>query len=101
MHKFSGNFHFASLNSCRGYNKSRRDDIESLFYLLIYMLNNSQLPWSNFEQQYQHEQITFKELLRYRLHVSYTRKVFKMVPPEMVEILKKVLLYQFDEKPDY
>ena len=25
--KFSGNFMFASLNSCRGNNKSRRDDI--------------------------------------------------------------------------
>lgn len=39
--KFSGNFLFASLNSCRGYNKSRRDDIESLIYLLVYLLNNS------------------------------------------------------------
>jgi serine/threonine protein kinase len=49
--KFSGNFLFASLNSCRGYNKSRRDDIESLVYLLIYLLNGSQLPWSSFEKQ--------------------------------------------------
>lgn len=27
LKKFSGNFLFASLNSCRGNNKSRRDDI--------------------------------------------------------------------------
>ena len=27
IEKFSGNFLFASLNSCRGNNKSRRDDI--------------------------------------------------------------------------
>ena len=27
IQKFSGNFIFGSLNSCRGYNKSRRDDI--------------------------------------------------------------------------
>jgi casein kinase 1 len=27
MEKFTGNFLFASLNSCRGKNKSRRDDI--------------------------------------------------------------------------
>ena len=40
MYKFSGNFLFASLNSCRGYNKSRRDDIESIFYILIFLLNN-------------------------------------------------------------
>ncbi len=49
MKKFSGNFLFASLNSCRGFNKSRRDDIESLFYLLIYLLNDSKLPWSDFD----------------------------------------------------
>ena len=35
LQKFSGNFLFASLNSCRGFNKSRRDDIESLFYMVI------------------------------------------------------------------
>lgn len=44
--KFTGNYLFASLNSCRGYNKSRRDDIESLFYLLIFMLNREKLPWA-------------------------------------------------------
>lgn len=42
---FSGNFLFASLNSCRGFNKSRRDDVESLFYLLIFLLNDQYLPW--------------------------------------------------------
>ena len=40
MKNFSGNFMFSSLNSCRGFNKSRRDDIESIFYILIFMLNN-------------------------------------------------------------
>jgi len=49
LRKFSGNFLFASLNSCRGYNKSRRDDVESLFYMLIYLLNNCNLPWCEFE----------------------------------------------------
>ena len=40
LYKFSGNFNFAALNSCRGFNKSRRDDIESAFYVLIYLINN-------------------------------------------------------------
>ena len=30
LNKFSGNFLLASLNSCRGNNKSRRDDMQSL-----------------------------------------------------------------------
>jgi serine/threonine protein kinase len=45
---FSGNFMFASLNSCRGNNKSRRDDIESLFYLIIYLYNENFLPWRDY-----------------------------------------------------
>lgn len=52
LSKFSGNFLFASLNSCRGYNKSRRDDMESVFYLLVYLLNHSYLPWNDFETKY-------------------------------------------------
>ena len=52
LNKFNGNFLFASLNSCRGYNKSRRDDIESAFYVLIYLINYQQLPWSNFEKKF-------------------------------------------------
>ncbi len=51
LKKFSGNFLFASLNSCRGYNKSRRDDIESLFYVIIFLLNQNKLPWSDFDKQ--------------------------------------------------
>ena len=43
---FSGNAMFASLNSCRGGNKSRRDDIESAFYVLLYLINQQTLPWS-------------------------------------------------------
>ena len=46
---FSGNFMFASLNSCRGNNKSRRDDIESIFYLIIYLYNENYLPWRDFK----------------------------------------------------
>jgi vaccinia related kinase len=49
LHYFSGNFMFASLNSCRGNSKSRRDDMESLFYLTAFLINEVRLPWSEFE----------------------------------------------------
>jgi hypothetical protein len=91
---------FASLNSCRGYNKSRRDDIESLFYILIYLLNSSKLPWSDFEHKFL-KKLPFKEVLKQRLHVSYTKSLFKMVPNDLLKILRKVLLYSFNEKPNY
>ncbi len=46
---FSGNYMFASLNSCRGNTKSRRDDMEALFYLIIYLINGNSLPWKDFK----------------------------------------------------
>jgi hypothetical protein len=44
---------------------------------------------------------SLKELLRKRLHVSYTRKLFKTVPEDLVPILKKIFLYGFKDKPNY
>lgn len=52
VRKFSGNFLFASLNSCRGNNKSRRDDVESSIYLMIYLLNDNYLPWCDIERKF-------------------------------------------------
>jgi hypothetical protein len=54
---FTGNFYFASANSCKGYNKSRRDDIESALYLLLFLLNNNRLPWS---ELYRSKAMTFE-----------------------------------------
>ena len=81
--KFSGNFMYASLNSCRGNNKSRRDDIESAMYLLTYILNGCKLPWSNLDVRLNYGS-TFNDLLVERLVKSYTMAVLKMVPAALV-----------------
>lgn len=91
---FSGNFMFASLNSCRGNNKSRRDDIESIFYLFIYLYNNNYLPWRDFKG-------TFKQMVIQRLQLKVTKSLFKMIPPIMEDCLKYVLLLNYDEEPKY
>ena len=46
---FQGNFKFATKNQCCGLKTSRRDDIYSAFYILIYLLNRNQLPWLSSE----------------------------------------------------
>jgi serine/threonine protein kinase len=44
---FIGDYNYSSKNSFLGYEKSRRDDIESLGYILIYLIKGY-LPWENY-----------------------------------------------------
>lgn len=95
---------FGSLNSCRGNNKSRRDDIESLFYLIIYLYNGNYLPWRDFKG-------TFKQVILQRLNLRVTKNLFRFIPSTILiflfvlgcleAALKYVLLLSFDEEPDY
>jgi serine/threonine protein kinase len=80
VRKFSGNFLFASLNSCRGNNKSRRDDVESALYIMTYLLNESYLPWCDIEKRFVSEGMEFKDVLKERLEIEYTKRLFKMIP---------------------
>ena len=45
MEEFFGNLRFATKSQCRGYCTSRGDDIKSAIYILIYLLNKTNLPW--------------------------------------------------------
>lgn len=76
---------FASLNACRGFNKSRRDDIEAAFYILIYFINRQKLPWSDFAENLKNLQ--FQDLVRLRLKRVYTAQLFKMIPLDLQKCL--------------
>ena len=89
--RFTGNFLFASINSCRGFNKSRRDDMESLMYLAVYMLCGNRLPWSNFCKNQSNsikDPLYWQQLLNQRNSSHCLAKFFNMCPPQMLSIVK-------------
>lgn len=45
--EFTGNLPFASLGACRLRSIARTDDFESVFYILIFLINDFILPWED------------------------------------------------------
>ena len=46
LKSFTGSIFFSSINANKGYEQSRKDDLESLGYMLIYLVFQN-LPWSD------------------------------------------------------
>ena len=95
--KFTGNYIFASVNALRGLELSRRDDLESLGYILIYFLKGS-LPWEHSKS------LNISEQIRkiYQIKKNYNLSILcDGVPEEFKLFLNYVKSLSFQEEPDY
>ena len=95
--KWSGTSRFASANSLRGVVQSRRDDLESLCYVLLYIMKGN-LPWDNVFGHSENEDI----LLIYKIKKFMKPDLlFFNLPKETVEFFKYCKNLDFEQKPDY
>ena len=95
--KFNGNIKYCSPNVLKGKEASRRDDLISLGYMLIYLFKGK-LPWDhilkNIKSQNYIELIFLKDTNGYG-------KLFTNLPSEMVEFIKYARNLKFEQEPNY
>jgi serine/threonine protein kinase len=98
MHGLTGTAVFASIHSHIGWELGRRDDLESLAYILIYFLRGS-LPWQSCHQEgCQDVKEDFVLKLKQQINVH---DLCHNLPVEFRKFLEYARSLSFDDKPDY
>ncbi|KAF1993297.1 casein kinase I isoform delta [Amniculicola lignicola CBS 123094] len=95
--QFDGTRRYASINNHNGIEQSRRDDLESLGYVLVYFARGS-LPWQGLKaatEEGRNERI--KEM---KISLS-AKDLCRDLPVEFATYINYTRSLDFDNKPDY
>jgi serine/threonine protein kinase len=98
--KFIGTLNFASINTHNFYEQSRRDDLESVAYMLIYFFLG-ELDWIN------DDNINSINLDEFGSENNYVRTKKELItsniniPKVLVDFYKKIRALEFKERPNY
>ncbi len=94
-----GSYRYMSINANRGFELSRRDDLESLGYSLIYLAKNY-LPWSSIDSLQLEKNIIIEAVFKLK-NSTTPEKLCQGLPEEFVEYIKYVKQLLLEENPDY
>lgn len=93
----TGTARYASINTHMGIEQSRRDDLESLGYVLIYFCRGT-LPWQGLKAATKRQK--YDRILERKLAIP-TEVLAKGLPIEFTHYLNYIRSLRFDDKPDY
>ena len=88
---------YASINCHLGIEQARRDDIESILYLLIYLLNGK-LPWQGIQAS--NKKTKYKKILEKKLNTSIDL-LCRGIPSDFNMLFEYLKTLKFTDKPDY
>ena len=95
--KLTGTPRYASINALKGFEQSRRDDLESLGYVLFYFLRG-ELPWQNVQAKTKDERN--KKILEKKIEIP-SSKLCEGFPIQFEKFLNYAKNLKYTEKPDY
>ena len=94
-----GTVRYISMNTHQGLEQSRRDDLESLIYIIVYFIKGN-LPWQGVKYKTKSEK--YNNI--YEIKKKSSEKgggLFDSLPPEFQIIMDYILELDFTEKPNY
>ena len=92
-----GTARYASINSHLGFEQSRRDDLESIGYTIIYLLKGK-LPWQDIKTVDKNEKYTLIADIKMTTPINL---LCKDLPAEFITYLTYVKNLDFTDNPDY
>jgi len=96
-----GSWNFSSHNAIRGYEGSRRDDLESFGYMLIYLAKGGWVPWMKILKMNNLSQIDKERIIiKTKMEIS-EENLCKGLPNEFVKYMKYVKNLEFEQEPNY
>ena len=95
--KLTGTIRFASCNAINKKELSRRDDMESIGYLFIYLLKGM-LPWQGLKIKQKSEK--YSKIREIKMTIE-PNKLCEGLPDEFKEYIEMVKNLEFEEEPEY
>ena len=92
-----GTARYCGRNAHRGYEQGRRDDIESIGYVLMYFLLGA-LPWQGLKMKRQEDQ--FEKIAQKKYTTSF-EELTEGQPEEFLKYFKHCDELKFEDEPDY
>merc|ERR1712232_828210 len=96
--KFMGTLKYAPINAQLGIEQSRRDDLESVGYVMLYIMNKGQLPWV--EDRKLTKEGNRAWILKQKQEISI-EGMCAGFPPYLQAFFEYISMLDFEERPDY